>query len=298
MYECNICSKTYISHACYKKHKCVWYCISCCKSYHKKYLYMNHMQSALHKKNTENKNSLDEKIQCNICNKYFLNRSNLNKHIKNCIDIDDFLYQNRCVVCEHKFDDSEDYESKIKHIKFHKISPEKAKILKKTLEQGDYQIVNVTNNNNITNNNITNNITNNIVIYGNEDFSYINKDLLENALKTVDVIPRLCKLMRNNPKHPENRNIKVTDYSRNKIRIFTKNGWEQAESVDTLNDMIMEASDILDTKTESGSGNYEYYHMKVDGITDKVHELDMAKDKGEDTIWAKDCRRNITLQFI
>ena len=81
---------------------------------------------------------------------------------------------------------------------------------------------------NITNNITHNtNITNNIVIFGNEDFSYISKKDIQEALRTKNVLPRLCRLMRRNPHYPENRNIKVTDFSRGKTRIFGQYGWNQ-----------------------------------------------------------------------
>jgi len=144
-------------------------------------------------------------------------------------------------------------------------------------------------------NNIHINITNNIVIFGNEDFSYINNIDIKEALQTKNVIPRLCKLMRRNPNHPENRNIRVTDLSRGRTQVFTESGWEPTQPIDTFNNMIMEASDILDNKSQQ-MNNLEL--QKVDQITDNVHELDMAIDKGGDTQWGKQNRREIMLEFV
>ena len=158
----------------------------------------------------------------------------------------------------------------------------------------------ITNNNNITNNiNITNNTTNNIVIFGNEDFSYISKKDIQEALRTKNVLPRLCRLMRRNPSHPENRNIKVTDFSRGKTRIFGQFGWEPVQPIDTFNDMITEASGMLDNKTYEEKQNYNQPDLeKVDEITDKVHELDMAQWQGKDTKWGQENRRAIMLEFV
>ena len=156
----------------------------------------------------------------------------------------------------------------------------------------------ITNNNNIVNN-ITNNTTNNIVIFGNEDFSYISKKDIQEALRTKNVLPRLCRLMRRNPYHPENRNIKVTDFSRGKTRIFGQYGWEPAQPIDTFNNMINEASGILDHKTYEEKQDYAQPDLeKVDEITDKVHELDMAQYQGRDTKWGQENRRAIMLEFV
>ena len=164
-------------------------------------------------------------------------------------------------------------------------------------------VTHITNNNNITNNNITNNITNNttnnIVIFGNEDFSYISKKDIQEALRTKNVLPQICRLMRRNPNHPQNKNIKVTDYSRGKTRIFGQYGWEPAQPIDTFNNMISEASGILDNKTYEDQKEYTRPDLeKVDEITDKVHELDMAHWQGKDPRWGQENRRAIMLEFV
>ena len=204
------------------------------------------------------------------------------------------------MVCGHTFVNEDTHIMKVNHCLSHNISGEDAKVLKelktKSKSEESPRVQQTINNTYtdcqiITNNNI-------IVFYGNEDFSYIQPDELMDVLTTKDAIPRLCRLMRNNPNHPENRNVKVTDMSRRKVKIFKDGVWESVNSVDTFNNMIMEASDILDTQTESGSGKFEYFHEKIDGITDKVHELDLARDKGSDTEWGKESRRDIMLQFV
>ena len=154
---------------------------------------------------------------------------------------------------------------------------------------------------NITHNNIniTNNTTNNIVIFGNEDFSYISKNDIQSALRTRNVLPQLCKLMRQNPHHPENRNIRVTDFSRGKTQIYGPNGWKPVQPIDTFNTMINEASGILDTKTYEDKIEYSRPDLeRVDEITDKVHELDMAQWQGKDTKWGQENRRAIMLEFV
>ena len=78
---------------------------------------------------------------------------------------------------------------------------------------------------------------------------------------------------------------------------LSENGWETAHPIDTFNNMIIEASDILNQDDKWGR-DFESYYDKVDGITDNVHNMDLAKDKGVDTVWAKDNRRNIMLQFV
>jgi len=244
-----------------------------------------------------------EKLSCDICDKEFSSIQSKVRHIEKCKNIYDFelehyILNGLCVVCEHKFNESDNKYNMVKHCSKHNMPVDAVLKLKSVREnQSRPTIIECkTEYNNCT---VENNITNNnIVIFGNEDFSYIQKESLLEVLQTKDAIPKLCQLMRNNPKHPENRNVKVTDMSRKKVKIYTEDGWRPANSVDTFNDMIMESSEILDANTESGSGEYEYYHDKIDTITDNVHKMDMARDRGEDTMWAKESRNDIMLQFV
>lgn len=309
MYECEICDKKFLKEKCFLKHQCIWHCIDCCMSFDAKHVYKRHLKSASHLKMIQNTNV----IQCEKCNKAFSSISNRNKHMKVCSAqynhlIDICIHDNKCVVCQASFD-PDNTLSMAKHIKKHlkHINVETiAKLRSLNDEECKDQIQSVTGNGNTVNSynsttNVTNNnITNNIVIFGNEDFSYISKKDIQEALKTKNVLPRLCKLMRNNPNHPENRNIRVTDYSRGKTRVYTENGWTQAHPIDTFNNMILEASEILDTNTSSSQKNFyaDVELNKVDSITDNAHELDKAVDNGDDTQWGKENRREIMMEFV
>lgn len=232
-------------------------------------------------------------FQCDTCLKSFKSNVALGKH--QCV----WCCEDCCEMFNFKHVYKRHLNSK-KHLK--KCKHNENIVLKCDTPGVGNTIVNQTNNNNHTNNitnNITNNTTNNIVIFGNEDFSYISKNDIQEALRTKNVLPRICKLMRRNPNHPENRNIKVTDYSRGKTRIFGKCGWGPAQPIDTFNNMITEASGILDNKTYEANVQYSQPDMeRVDEITDKVHELDMAQWQGRDTKWGQENRRAIMLEFV
>jgi len=301
-----------------------FFCIECCTVYTRKFSYECHLKTCSHKLNTlkgeelaEFKYKLSEKAKarrnynkaerkkrqtCQKCNKYFASVQSRKRHDLVCKVVATECTTS-CIfdTCLEKFATTREM---IEHCKLdHGINEDKLRVLMGTNSDGNNSHVSpvsyITNHiHNDIYDHSHNNITNNIVIFGDEDFSYINKDALMDALKTKDVLPKLCKIMRNNPNHPENRNVKVTDVSRGKVKVYTQNGWECSNQVDTFNEMIMEASDILDTKTESGSGKYAIYHNKIDIITDNVHDLDMAKDNGKDTNWGKDSRRNIMMEFV
>ena len=65
------------------------------------------------------------------------------------------------------------------------------------------------------------------------------------------------------------------------------------------NTMINEASGIIDTKTYEDKKEYSRPDLeRVDEITDKVHELDMAQWQGKDTKWGQENRRAIMLEFV
>ena len=249
------------------------------------------------------------KFVCNICDKKFNNKSRMEAHV--CV-----WY---CIECCKSFDYKHVYKRHIENIHGNKteqvgdttaVACEYCNKTYSTISNRNKHMKvckknpSIENNRggttvNITNNNITNNITNNIVIFGNEDFSYIHKGDIQDALRTKNVLPRLCKLMRKNPNHPENRNIKVTDFSRGKTRIYGQYGWEPVQSIDTFNNMINEASGILDNKTYDEKVSYTQSDLeKVDDITDRVHELDMAQWQGRDTKWGQENRRAIMLEFV
>ena len=205
------------------------------------------------------------------------------RHIKKINNVDEL----KCDYCAKVFASK---QSKTNHMKKCKFNAN----ITNNITNNDNSVTN-----NLNNCNITNNITNNIVIYGNEDFSYIDKNAIQDALRTKNVLPRLCRLMRRNPNHPENRNIKVTDFSRGKTRIFTQHGWEPAQPIDTFNNMITEASEMLDNKTYEEKNKYDDSDIsKVGELTDKVHELDMAQWQGKDTRWGQENRRAIMLEFV
>ena len=264
------------------------FCEVCCIAFVDKRAYNRHIKTNKHQRCLEVGHH-EEKYECAQCKQTFTTKQNMNRHLKRCC-VQKYISNGECLICKKNV---KDISNLTKHISYHKKSIGDGNIdafLERT------RVPPCIINNNTINNTINNNF--NIVIYGNEDFSYIDKNALEEALQTKDVLPKLCKMMRNNPNRPENRNIKVTDYSRGKVKVYTENGWETAHPIDTFNNMIIEASDILDTKTTSGAGDFESYYDKVDGITDNVHNMDLAKDKGVDTVWAKDNRRNIMLQFV
>ena len=266
-----------------------WFCKDCCMSFNYKQVYQKHLQSSKHKNKTKDINV------CEFCNETFSSHQSKCRHMTCCKykrDISMYIFESKCIVCKKSLD-ALSYIEQCKHIDNHNITDENIKILRKSLDEKDktytHQTINCDYN--------IGSIHNNVVIFGNEDFSYITKNDIQEALKTKNVIPRLCGLMRKNPHHPENRNIRVTDFSRGRTQIFTENGWEPAQPTDTINNMIMEASDILDNKSHSNVLN-DLEMEKVDSITDNVHELDLAIDKGEDTPWGKQNRREIMLEFV
>ena len=289
MFKCDNCEAEFESQDEYEEHECVWFCTQCCLVFHYKHVFENHLRSKKHL-NCVKKVS----FECEYCNKTFSSKQSKMRHYENCKYKPQYIVNSKCIVC-HMDVSSMNVDSQIKHVKSHNISKESLDILLNSKNEPTQNIYNIHNPTNCNIGNVT--TTNNIVIFGNEDFSYIDKKDIQEALKTKNALPRLCRLMRRNPNHPENRNIKVTDFSRGRTQIFTENGWEPAQPIDTFNNMIMEASDILDNTSQQSKMN-ALLLQKVDQITDNVHELDMAIDKGEDTQWGKQSRREIMLEFV
>ena len=102
--------------------------------------------------------------------------------------------------------------------------------------------------------NTTINNTQNIQLnnYGNENLSHITESLKSQLIKTpYGMIPKLIEHVHFNEKHPENKNIALTNKSDNKIKIFTGNKWIYKNKSEIVNDLVDGKYFILDTHYDS-----------------------------------------------
>ena len=101
--------------------------------------------------------------------------------------------------------------------------------------------------------NIQSNIKNTITLnsYGNENMSHITDTLKTKLVKLPYVmIPKLIEAVHFNDKHPENKNIALTNSRDNKIKVFSDNKWIYRDKEETINDLVDGKYYILDTHFE------------------------------------------------
>ena len=163
-------------------------------------------------------------FKCEYCDKVFSRKDNLTRHLQGrCklknVDYKDLFYEMKKQLDEEKIDFK-------KHIEI---------LLKKV--------------GNTTINNTQNIQLNN---YGNENLSHITESLKSQLIKTpYGMIPKLIEHVHFNEKHPENKNIALTNKSDNKIKIFTGNKWIYKNKTEIVNDLVDGKYFILDTHYDS-----------------------------------------------
>lgn len=178
-------------------------CQICEKTFSKYGNYKRHIEDK--KKPCIKKDEFIENKQCKYCNKFFVRRDYLFKHLEKCKNkdkVDIGLNKDKCS------------DKEIEEIR-------KINILNSNINSNNITNINI--NNNITNNNITiNNIHFQLTEYGNEDYNKIN---LANVLDSGSIMLKVIEEIHCNPENPEYHNILITDKNRNIVNVFRQNGW-------------------------------------------------------------------------
>ena len=176
------------------------------------------------------------------CGRSFDRKDGLDSHLKQKIPCNSKARKFACPNegCVHK---STSRQAKAIHLKTCKPKETKESlkkentVLKKALQCVGQPIQNQTINNNQTNN-IDNSLTLNINVncFGNENKDYIKqmtldaiKELLSNKEKDQALLDYV-KLLRMNPEHPENHNIRIPDSDTNMMLKKTTDGWSNVKA--------------------------------------------------------------------
>ena len=99
--------------------------------------------------------------------------------------------------------------------------------------------------------NVTNITNNNLIInvHGNEDLSYITDRYLNDLLKIpFGAIPYLLQNIHFHPKHPENRNVKITNKKLGYASVWVGNKWCIRDKKEIIENMVEKGFNILDNK--------------------------------------------------
>jgi hypothetical protein len=209
MYKCEKCEKVFKFNSLFIKHQ------------NKKRTCMNN-DDYLNKINDINimienkmKESLESNITCLFCNKDFLNKGNLSKHLRNnCSNIRELHDKKNKLIENEKFLKQENELKKMRN--------DIAKLLKNQMKN-----INITNNvTNINNINNNNKLVININSLGKEDLSHITVEDYKRYL--TGFFPGFIKFIEKihfDENMPSNHNICITNLKSNNLFVYNDNEW-------------------------------------------------------------------------
>lgn len=227
-------------------------------------------------------NNLDEKIEknqnnensfkCRFCNAIFKHRSSRSIHEKD-----------RCAF-KIKMNEIDLFKKELEHerekhkleLESHRLQRQQDRVLigelKKQIEKLLDKVGNTTYNNQY-----------NIVLnaFGKEDISYINSETVNKLIKNgpMNCIPKLLKHIHFNPKHNENRNVKITNVKKPLAQIYNGHNWEYKDKKETIENMTDKAYNIITEHYSDGNNRY------MDTLKDKYDDNDknLLKQLHKDT---------------
>ena len=186
----------------------------------------------------QNKNQSDDDNECKFCGKTFTTPTSMYRHMNHTCKIKksedlkrDAIYE-RLLELEEKTKEIDELKKKTQDVE-----NENKKLKKKvdSLEKNTHNVTNVTNNN-------TQNINNGIVAhinligYGKEDLSKIDKKEILKAMQFgYDSTIKLTETLHFNPKHPEYHNIYITNVKDKYAMIFDGKEWNLTMKEDLIN---------------------------------------------------------------
>ena len=185
---------------------------------------------------------------CNICNKNFKRKFNLQRHQAVCKSI------NKKTI---------DEISLLDNFKKDLIIENKDQIIDELKSQIEVLLRNRGNN---TINNITYNTQIVINPFGKEDLSYITKDFISGLIQSgpVNSIPKLLKYIHFNPEHIENQNIKIPNKKEPYAEVFNGSIWEISDKKRTIKDMTDKAFSIINKHYNGGNEYMNEFKDKYD----------------------------------
>lgn len=229
------------------------FCSHCNISCRDKYSFQKHCKSAKHLIN-----SIDHTVgfDCEYCGKKYQYKQSMKFHQKKCKEylksVSTQTNGNSDLSTLDKKQLIERINQLEKDAKMQKLESENES-LKQKLKIAELEKKTTNNNttNNIDNsstNNTTNNITNiTINAFGYENDDYITKKFLVECVKDgYNGVPNLIKKLHNDPNHPENHNIKITDKRLKEIKVMGENGeWLTKDRKETVEQRVYDLARII-----------------------------------------------------
>lgn len=222
-YECKYCYKLYTRKDNLKRHQ-----EKACKA--------KDCQLVVDEYDSDTDNDTDG-YECRNCSKIFSRKWSLNRHL-----------DGRCNVLK-KMDEEKDkimkelIASDGTHQSIVNSSDQQANAINNGTINGDM----VTNT--ITNNNLNNNPIFNLVKFGNEDISFITDSMYSDLLKQGFLgVPKMVEMINFDKNRPENHNVYVPSYSRNKAMAYNGSYWQLCDKDDILSKMIIQRGGDIEEK--------------------------------------------------
>jgi len=236
MYKCEKCERTYNYISLLRKHeKNKRSCVNN-EDYTKK---ISLLDETIKNKINESIKSIDK---CIYCNKNFLNKGNLSKHLQNnCKTIKDLYYKKKKLI--------EKKEKLIENEKFIRQENELKKMRKDIAKLLKNQTKNINITNNITNINSNNKLVININSFGKEDLSHITVEDYKKYL--TGFFPGFIKFIEKihfDENMPSNHNICITNLQSNNLYICDDNEWLVKNKKEELDKFILKKYNILTEK--------------------------------------------------
>jgi hypothetical protein len=247
--------------------------------------------------NTINTKSLKKLNICLFCNKTFLNKTNMSRHIdKSCVKKKELLKEqniildeknklieekNKLIEQQHKILEQEKERKRDEENKELKAMIEK--LLERQPIQPIQQIQNITNNNNI-------NQTNNVIMinnFGNENLSHITLQDYKKYFSTYfKGFLNFIEKVHFDDNMPENHNICITNMKSKDIKVYEGDKWIAKPKTDVIDKFLRKKLNTLIDKCEE----LEETDQINDKVVDKFSEFqvnymdDKAKKNTKDDV--------------
>jgi uncharacterized C2H2 Zn-finger protein len=241
------------------------------------------------------KNSL-QMLKCEKCNKIFIKKYNIIRHInKNCDHIKELnenkdklsndknkLIDDKNKLIDDKNNILEKKENLQTKLELKELRNAVARMLKK-----NGQNINIINNT-INNKTITNNLTLNINSFGNESLAHItNKDYKKYLTGFFPGFIKFIEKIHFDEKVPENQNICITNLKSKYMYIFENDKWAIKERNELIDKFIAKKYDMLADKCDQLEENNEIDDKvleKFNRFTQNYQDIEAQKNTKNDII--------------
>jgi len=202
-----------------------------------------------HSELSQNSNNENKLFECQFCNKCYVHKQSLHKHLK---------------ICNEKQKDEEAKESINELVgllnKQLQDQKEQNNELKVQLKKRDKQIDELIKKAGMTigTQNIQQNIK--ILAYNNTDISHLtDKDYLKCLKHSNFCIPHLIEQIHFNPQKPENHNIYISNLKNNYVMIYNGNKWMLNDREESIQNLIDDKESMIEQKLEEWVENGKQY---------------------------------------